>query len=187
VLLVGQGVVGLLVAGILADGGAAGRLISVEPLELRREASRRLGCRVLDPAAGDVRAEIYQLSQGRGVDLAVDLSGSEAGLQLAIDCLAFEGTVIEASWFGSRSVGLALGSAFHRKRLSLRSSQVSRLACELTGRWDKQRRFAAVLLLLERLHPGQYITHRFPLAEAQEAFDLLAGRPGECIQVVLEP
>lgn len=187
VLLVGQGVVGLLVAAILAAGGASGRLLAVEPLELRREASRELGCRVFDPAAGDPREQVYRLTEGRGADLAVDLSGQAAGLQLAIDCVAFEGTVIEASWFGKRAVSLELGSAFHRKRLNLRSSQVSRLASELTGRWDKQRRFATVLELLDRLRPGRYITHRFALSEAQGAFELVARRPGECIQVVLEP
>lgn len=188
VLLVGQGVVGLLVAGILREaGGAAGRVVAVEPLALRREASRQLGCTVLDPADPGTRAEIYRLSAGRGADLAVDLSGSAAGLQLAVDCLAFEGTVVEASWFGSRAVSLELGAAFHRKRLHLRSSQVSRLAPELTGRWDKARRFAVVLELLRRLHPARYITHRFALDRAQEAYELLDRAPGDCIQVVLEP
>jgi threonine dehydrogenase-like Zn-dependent dehydrogenase len=185
VLLVGQGVVGLLVAGILREAGVD--RIAVEPLALRREASHELGCRVLDPASGGVSEQVYGATKGRGADLAVECSGTAAGLQLAVDCLAFEGTVIEASWFGSREVSLKLGTAFHRKRLHLRSSQVSRVASELGGRWDKARRFAVVLDLLRRLKPARYITQRFALDRGQEAFELLDRRPGECIQVVLEP
>ncbi len=185
VLVVGQGVVGLLAAAVLRRCGAD-PVITLDRFPLRREASRRLGCRDL-PAEAGAAERIRRLTAGRGVDLAVDVSASEEGLQTAIDALAFEGTVVEASWFGTRRVGLDLGAAFHRKRLRIRASQVSHLDPALAGRWDKGRRIGRALALLAELRPSRLITHRFPLAEAQAAFELLDGSPDRCIQVVLEP
>ncbi len=185
VLIVGQGMVGLLVAEILARCGVS-RIITVEPYPLRRQASESIGCLALDP--GDrVRDRILEHSQGRGVDVAINVSASAEGLQLAIDSLIFQGTVVEASWYGNRSVDLSLGEAFHRKRLKLRSSQVSRIDPALGGGWDKERRFKVVVDLLQAVRPSRYISHRFPLDQGHEAFQLLATSPQQCIQVVLEP
>jgi threonine dehydrogenase-like Zn-dependent dehydrogenase len=185
VLLVGQGVVGLLTAEILMRGGT-GKVITVEPYAKRRQASEAVGCVALRPGA-QLRQQILDHTDGRGADVAINVSASAEGLQLAIDNLAFEGVVIEASWYGSRQVSLDLGRDFHRKRLMLRSSQVSRIDPALTGRWDKARRLDRVLELLQAIRPSRYITHRFALGRAQEAFELLEKHPQRSIQIVLEP
>jgi threonine dehydrogenase-like Zn-dependent dehydrogenase len=186
VLVVGQGMVGLLTAELLRRSGV-GRVITVEPYRLRREASRALGCEALSPEDADIGARIHGLTGGRGVDVAIEAAGSASGFQLALDSLAFEGTLVAASWHGSAPVSLELGTTFHRQRLHIRSSQVSRLDPGLQGRWSKERRLKVALGLLQELRPSRYITHRLPLEAAQEAFELLATRPGETIQVVLDP
>jgi threonine dehydrogenase-like Zn-dependent dehydrogenase len=61
-------------------------------------------------------------------DLVVHASATGAGLQASLELLAPEGTVIELSWYGDRSVGLCLGGAFHSGRLTVRSSQVGTVA-----------------------------------------------------------
>jgi 2-desacetyl-2-hydroxyethyl bacteriochlorophyllide A dehydrogenase len=185
ILVVGQGVVGLLVAEILVRSGA-GRVITVEPYAERRRVSESIGCVALQP--GEQLPElILEESGGRGVDVAINVSASAAGLQLGIDSLVFDGTVVEASWYGTREVNLKLGSAFHRKRLRLRSSQVSRIDAALAARWDKERRLDVVMDLLKQIQPSRYISHRFALDRAQEAFELLEKHPEQSIQVVLEP
>jgi len=185
VLLIGQGVVGLLTAEILMRGGA-GKVITVEPYAKRRIASEAIGCVALQPGA-ELQERILQHSEGRGADIAINVSSSAEGLQLAIDNLAFEGVVVEASWYGSRQVTLDLGGAFHRKRLKLRSSQVSRIDPALTGRWDKSRRLEQALELLQAIRPSRYISHRFALDRAREAYELLEKHPEQSIQIVLEP
>nr|BFF09821.1 zinc-binding alcohol dehydrogenase [Microbacterium flavescens] len=60
----------------------------------------------------------------RDQDIVVDTSGSGDGLQLAIECAATEGDIVEASWFGDRPVSLRLGGDFHSRRLTIHSSQV---------------------------------------------------------------
>ncbi len=185
-LVVGLGVVGLLVSALLLRAGL-GLVIGVEPHPLRREQAQRLGCRTLSSGEPQLRERIAELTGGRGPDAAVNCSGSEAGLQLAVDTLCFEGTLVEASWYGSRPVSLELGAAFHRRRLRLISSQVSRVASALGPRWDKRRRLALAVELLPALDPSRWITHRFPLSRAQEAFELLDRHPQRVLQVVLEP
>jgi len=186
VLVVGLGVVGLLTSALLLRSGV-GELIAVEPLALRREQAERLGCRVLSSEEPRLGERIAELTGGRGPDAAINCSGAEGGLQLALDTLCFEGTLVEASWYGSRRVNLELGSAFHRRRLRLIASQVSSVAAALGPRWDKRRRLALALQLLPALDPSRYITHRFPLERAQEAFELLDRHPQRVLQVVLEP
>jgi threonine dehydrogenase-like Zn-dependent dehydrogenase len=186
VLVAGLGVVGLLACALLIRSGAS-EVIAVEPLALRRDSARELGCRVFSSEEPDLEARIKGLTGGRGVDVAIDASSSESGLQLALDTLAFEGTLVEASWFGDRKVGLELGRSFHRRRLKLLASQVSQVGAGLAPRWDKRRRLDTALELLAQLRPSRYITHRFPLGRAQEAFETIDRHPERVIQVVLEP
>ena len=61
-------------------------------------------------------------------DAVVHTSATAAGLQRSLDLLAPEGTVLDLSWYGDQRVDLALGGAFHARRLALRSSQVGVMA-----------------------------------------------------------
>jgi threonine dehydrogenase-like Zn-dependent dehydrogenase len=102
--------------------------------------------------------------------------------------VAVEGTVIAASWYGAEPVGLALGGHFHRGRVRIRSSQVGRVAPEISARWDRERRTEAVISLIRdpRLPLDSLISHRFPFANAPEAYRMLDEGPDEAVQVVFE-
>jgi threonine dehydrogenase-like Zn-dependent dehydrogenase len=186
VLLLGQGTVGLLIAEILSRSGGT-RVITVDPIPLRREASVGIGCHCFDPADHDMKNKLLDITEGRGIDAAVNVSGSAAALQLAIDVLNFEAAIVEASWFGSKPVPLNLGSSFHRKRLHIRSSQVSNIASGISGRWDKQRRMELVIHWLNMVKPCKYISDVYSLENAAEAYRLLDEHPKRTLQVVLKP
>jgi threonine dehydrogenase-like Zn-dependent dehydrogenase len=181
-LVLGGGVVGLLVARLLKLSGA-GAVLVVDPLQGRRELAPSMGA---DGAFGpeDVNGRVMEVTGGRGADVAVEASGSGAGLQAAIGAVATEGTVVVASWYGTRPVTLELGGHFHRGRVRLRSSQVGRLNPELEPRWDRERRTQTVLGFLKRLDLGDLISHRIPFDRAPEAYRLLDERPEEAVQVV---
>lgn len=74
-----------------------------------------------------------------------------------------------------------LGGSFHRSRIKLISSQVSTISPELSGRWDKSRRFDVAWKALERIQPEKWITHRFSLEDAAKAYQLLDENPQETI------
>jgi 2-desacetyl-2-hydroxyethyl bacteriochlorophyllide A dehydrogenase len=182
VLVLGGGVVGLLVARLLRLAGA-GAVLVVDRLQRRRKLALAAGA---DHALGieGLNERIMEITGGRGVDVAIEASGSGDALQAAIEAVATEGTVVVASWYGTRPVTLDLGEHFHRGRVRLRSSQVGRLDPELAPRWDRDRRTETVIALLDKLELGNLISHRLPFDEAAEAYPLLEERPSEAVQVV---
>ena len=181
-LVLGGGVVGQLVARLLRLAGA-GVVLVVDSLPKRRELAVAAGA---DHALGieGLNERIMEITGGRGVDVAVEASGSGAALQAAIEAAAVEGTVVVASWYGTRPVTLDLGGHFHRGRVRLRSSQVGRLDPALAPRWDRGRRTQTVVALLDKLELSNLISHRLPFDRAAEAYALLDERPGEAVQVV---
>jgi len=96
------------------------------------------------------------------------------------------GRIVVGSWYGEKPAEIDLGSTFHRSRIKLLSSQVSSLSPELSGRWDKQRRFDVAWQALERIRPEKWITHRFAIDQAADAYHLLDQNPQEALQVILE-
>jgi 2-desacetyl-2-hydroxyethyl bacteriochlorophyllide A dehydrogenase len=185
VLVTGQGIVGLLITMLLRRAGAT-PIVAVDQHERRRAASSSAGAdHALGADAGLVDI-VLDLTEGRGVDVAVEVSGSPTALQACIDGVAFAGTVVVASWYGTREVGLNLGGQFHRRRLRVVSSQVSTFDPALAPRWDRPRRTALVMTLLKELPLNDLITHRFPLDQAGAAYELLDKSAGDCLQVVLD-
>jgi 2-desacetyl-2-hydroxyethyl bacteriochlorophyllide A dehydrogenase len=185
VLVVGQGIVGLLITMVLQRVGAR-PIVTVDLHERRRRASIAAGADHTLSVDDDVGARVLELTGGRGVDVAIEASGSPAALQACIDAVAFGGAVVVASWYGTRQAIVALGGAFHRRRVRLVSSQVSTLDPSLTPRWDRSRRTALVSELLQELPLSELITHRFEFADAASAYELLERAPADCLQVVLD-
>ncbi|HLG71528.1 MAG TPA: zinc-binding alcohol dehydrogenase [Chloroflexota bacterium] len=181
----GLGTVGLLVALLLQHVGA-GCVIGVDPATSRREAAQRTGLEPVLAPGPELRAGVRELTDGRLADITIEASGVPDALQLALDCLADEGTALAVSWYGTKPVQLALGERFHRGRLRLRSSQVGQIDPALRGRWDRERRLAVALTLLPRLPLLEMVSHRFPLSQAAEAYQLVDQAPPACQQVVFE-
>jgi threonine dehydrogenase-like Zn-dependent dehydrogenase len=157
----------------------------VEPIERRWELALGVGADAAFEPGEDLRERVLEATGGRGADVAVEASSSGAALQAALDAVAAEGTVVVASWYGTKLVTLSLGGHFHRGRVRVRSSQVGGINPELGPRWDRARRTEAVLDLLPLLRLKDLVSHRVPFEEAPGAYRLVDESPGEAIQVVL--
>lgn len=81
-------------------------------------------------------------------DLVVHTSASSAGLQLSVDLLTTEGTVVDLSWYGDAEIHLSLGGAFHARRLGIRASQVGMVSPARRGRRTPADRLRLALELL---------------------------------------
>lgn len=185
VLVLGQGVVGLLVARLLRAAGA-GLVLTVDGFERRRGLSRAFaGADVVLEPGPDLPRQVRDLTAGQGVDLAVEASGNGAALAGALDSLVFGGTVVVCSWYGTKPVTVLLGGAFHRRRLRLVSSQVGTIDSALQPRWTRERRLDLARRYLGELDLAMLISHRFPLERAAEAYALLDAQPDATVQVVL--
>jgi 2-desacetyl-2-hydroxyethyl bacteriochlorophyllide A dehydrogenase len=185
VLVLGQGVVGLLVARLLRETGAE-VVMTADAFERRRELSRKFaGADMVFSTTDDVVGRVRELTDGIGADLAVEVSGSPAALATAIDSVAFGGTVVVCSWYGTKPVAVPLGGAFHRRRLRLVSSQVGSIDAALQPRWTHRRRLDLAARFLQRLDLSALITHRVPLACAADAYRLVDEHAEDTVQVVL--
>ena len=186
VVVVGLGPIGLMVCEVLRRAHY-GPVIGIEPLTRRREAAARIGVSAFVPGDGDIGRALKGQSPDGGADVCINTCPSDEALQNAIDVCGFEGRVVDAAWHPSRPLAITLSTSFHRRRLNVKSSQVSHIDPSMGGRWSKGRRMGLVLDLVERIDPVAYITHRFPLERAAEALALIDQHPEETIQVVLYP
>jgi len=167
VIVLGAGVLGLLTGLLLQRAGW--RPLLAEPQEWRRDLAGRLGVPAADP--GELRAA--------EVPLVIDASGNPEAPAMALDLLAHEGTLLVASWFGTKPVVLPLGGAFHRRRLTIRSTQVSTVPARLSGTWSRSRRQRETVALLTELPLAPLCTDVFDFQAAAEAFRAVdAGKPG---------
>jgi threonine dehydrogenase-like Zn-dependent dehydrogenase len=176
VAVVGAGMVGCCVARVLARfPGVEVTLVDVDTG--RADVAAALGAGFAEPAGAE-----------GGRDLVVHTSATAAGLQLSLDLLAPEGTVVELSWYGDRETTVALGGAFHSGRLAIRASQVGTVAPARRGRRSPADRLALALDLLRDPAFDVLLTGESRFADLPEVMArLAAGRlPGLCHTVTYE-
>src|SRR5215467_808723 len=167
VVVLGGGVLGLLTALLLQRSGQ--RPLLAEPQAWRRVMASSLG--VATAAPGELAKE--------EVPLVIDASGNPEAPAMALNMLAHEGTLLVASWFGTKPVVLPLGGAFHRRRLIIRSTQVSTVPAGLSATWTRSRRRLEAVELLPELPLAELCTHVFAFGNAAEAFRAVdEGVPG---------
>jgi 2-desacetyl-2-hydroxyethyl bacteriochlorophyllide A dehydrogenase len=147
VAVLGLGCVGALTGALLSRAGA--RVIGSEPREYRRRVAASLGVEPVAPEA--LAARVDELTGGHGVPLVIEASGRPEVLASGLPLLAHEGTALVCSWYGTKPVPLALGAEFHRRRLVIRSTQVSTIPSKLAARWDRSRGGGGARVLLFEL------------------------------------
>lgn len=164
VAVVGSGVIGSLCAYLAKQiPGVSVLIIDTNPE--RKRVAACFGCDFSLPESSD-----------HDFDLVIHASGSEAGLQSALQLAGQEASVVEASWYGDRRISVSLGQAFHARRLQLLSSQVGTIPASQRGRWSYSRRLALALSLLrdpalECLISGESDFDNLPTTLARVASD----------------
>ena len=173
VLITGLGPVGL--GGVINASYRGARVIAVDSVLFRRDKAVELGAdTVLAPDDNTLEA-IRSLTGGGGVDRALDCSGNPAAHRLCIDAVRRKGMV---AFVGECSQDTAI-------RIS---PDMIRKGISLVGSWHYNLRDYPKLLKViqasgERL--DQLITHRFPMSQVQDAWELQMA--GVCAKVVMDP
>ena len=170
VTVVGAGMVGCCIARLLTRFPAVDvTVVDVDPA--KAEVVTHLGAAFASPA---------EAADGR--DLVVHASATSSGLQLSLDLLAREGTVLDLSWYGDSEVQLSLGGAFHSGRLGIRSSQVGTVSPARSGSRTLVDRRALALDLLRDPAFDALITGVSPFDELPDLMSRLAAgsQPALC-------
>ena len=185
VVVLGQGILGLLTTALLARH-PLDALLTSDRFPLRRDFSLKLGAQVsFDPMESSAIEEALDLLGSRRADLVYELSGRPEALDLALALVGEHGRIVVGSWYGQRRAPIDLGGHFHRGRVKIISSQVSQIEPALSGRWDRDRRFDFAWKMLAEVRPIHLVTHQFQLAQAPLAYAQLAERPTETLGVLL--
>jgi NADPH:quinone reductase-like Zn-dependent oxidoreductase len=159
VAVVGAGMVGCCVARLLSRfPGTRVTLVDQDPT--RAEVASRLGVDFAQPGDLDRTAR-----HAPDRDLVVHTSATGSGLQLSLDLLAPEGTVLDLSWYGDSRVELALGGSFHSGRLGIRASQVGSVAAVRRSRYTHAQRLALAVDLLRDPAFDALLTGESPFEE----------------------
>jgi 2-desacetyl-2-hydroxyethyl bacteriochlorophyllide A dehydrogenase len=180
VAVIGQGVVGQLLAALLVRSGAE-HVALFDRRTDRLERSRAL--------CGPARAEwalSAEPSHHDGFDLVYELSGDPSALDAALSLARYEGRIVIGSWYGNKSAPLDFGTRAHRNRNTFSFSQVSRIDSRHAARFDSARRLGVALSWLERLPLEGLVTHRFAFERAAEAYALLDAGAEPHLQVLID-
>jgi threonine dehydrogenase-like Zn-dependent dehydrogenase len=186
VAVFGLGVPGQIAAQLARLNGA--RVIGVDGIARRRELASELGAHiVLDPGEGGVAERIRELTDGRGADVCLEVTGNYRAMHEAIRSVAYSSRVCVAGFMQGEGTGLRLGEEFHHNRVAVIGSQISGVAPALQHRWNGYRlaRTAIDLAVEGRLRLTDLISHTMPVEEAGEAFSMLDTSPEQALQVVL--
>lgn len=187
VAVFGQGVLGLLATRLVRLSG--GTVVAVDAVPGRLEKALEYGAgAVVDARDGTVGPQLRRLTDGRGADVAIEISGSYRALHDAIRAVAVDGRVVAAGFYQGDGVGLRLGDEFHHNRVRLVSSQIGGVPPTVAGRWDQTRLNQTFLRLVidRQVDPVGLVTHVIPVEEAADAYRMLDRRPHEALQVVLK-
>jgi threonine dehydrogenase-like Zn-dependent dehydrogenase len=178
VAVVGQGPIGLLFNACLSSLGAA-RIIGIDVLERRVECSCEFGAtdsisaRLADPIAA-----VREMTGGRMADLVIEAVGhQEQAFNLCVDLCRDSGRILYFGVPPERLNDVAFHSAF-RKSLTIHTSVPADLRASVE--------IAMRLIRQGRIDPLGLITHRFPFADVQGAFETYRDRRDGALKVMID-
>ncbi|RVG84999.1 NAD(P)-dependent alcohol dehydrogenase [Sinorhizobium meliloti] len=170
--------------GLCATAGArligATTIIAVESVPARMEMARRMGADdVVDFTVSDPTAEIMRLTDGRGVDVAIEALGRQETFEGALRVLRPGGTLSSLGVYsGDLRIpldGFLAGLGDHTIRTTL-----------CPGGKERMRRLMEVIAS-GRVDTRPLVTHRFKLDQIEEAYDLFANQRDGVLKVAINP
>jgi threonine dehydrogenase-like Zn-dependent dehydrogenase len=170
--------------GLCATAGAklmgATTIIAVESVPARIEVAKRLGADlVVNFRETDPVEEILRLTEGRGVDVAIEALGTQATFEAALKVLRPGGTLSSLGVY-SKDLSIPLG-AF---AAGLGDHTIVTTLCP--GGKERMRRLMRVVAS-ERVDLKPLVTHRFKLDDIEAAYDLFSHQRDGVLKVAITP
>jgi L-iditol 2-dehydrogenase len=173
-LVVGAGTIGVLVQQALRAAGCA-RVFVTDVDDARLQRSRELGATVAIPAGADFNDQLLELTDGTGVDIAVEAVGNNEGVNTAVASVRKGGSVVLVGNI-SAEVTVPLQKVVTRQ-IRLQGS------CASAGEYPR----AIELLSTGAIRVKPLITAVAPLEEGPLWFERLYRREPNLMKVVLTP
>lgn len=168
VLVIGAGPMGLLNV-LVSQLKGAGHVIVSEPVAERRKAAQQLGTLAVDPTTQDLSSIVQETTKGKGVDILIIAIANTKVVESVLSLVRPGGKVMLFGGFPGSSTLTLDPNLIHYRQVALLGS---------SGFTTRQFKQAADLIMQRRINVGQLITHRFPLLEIKQAFDLAINHGG---------
>lgn len=170
--------------GLCATAGArlmgATTIIGVEAVPARVEIARSMGAdHVVDFTKVDPVDEIMRITDGRGVDVAIEALGRQETFEAALRVLRPGGTLSSLGVYSS-DLRIPLGPFL----AGLGDHTIVTTLCP--GGKERMRRLMEVIAS-SRLDTRPLLTHRFALDQIEEAYDLFANQRDGVLKVAITP
>jgi len=170
--------------GLCATAGArlmgATTIIGVEAIPARMEIARRMGAdHIVDFTKSDVVKQIMQLTDGRGVDVAIEALGRQSTFEAALRVLRPGGTLSSLGVYSS-DLNIPLDALL----AGLGDHTIVTTLCP--GGKERMRRLMRVIAS-GRLDTRPLVTHRFKLDDVEKAYDLFTNQRDGVLKVAITP
>ena len=165
-LVVGAGTIGLLAVQWARAMGAAS-VAAADVLEEKLQAARELGADpVVDARGSDAAARLLAATDAQGFEVVVEASGSPGGQGLGVEIARRRGRVV---FLGISHADLTLAEE--------QVDRILRRELSVQGSWNsvapEEWRKTLDAMSLGEIGTGPFITHRYRLEEAAEAFRMI--------------
>ena len=174
-VVVGSGMIGLFIIQVLRAKGC-GRIIAVDLEDNKLQLAKDLGADIgLNPHRDDVRSRVLELTDGRGADVAFEVVGLPATVDIAINSVR-KGATVTLVGNLSPTAEIPL-QAVVTQQIRLQGS------CAICGEYP------AVLDMIARkeVNVDAILSAEAPLSEGAEWFKRLYNKEPGLIKVVLKP
>jgi alcohol dehydrogenase len=157
----------------------ASLIIGIDAIEKRLNLSREMGAdEVIDFSQVDPVAAIKRLTGGRGVDVAIEALGKQETFQWCLEATRPGGIVSSLGVYGGK-----LEVPVEPFVYGIGDKQILTTLCP----GGKEMRTLMELVRHGRLDLSKLITHRFPLAQIEEAYELFGNQRDGVVKVAITP
>lgn len=185
VAIFGMGAIGLIALQMARLSGAE-PIIAVDALPSRLRVAKELGAtHTVNPAMSDAGLELKKLTDGRGVDVAIEYSGNPRALQAALRGIAFGGNVVAGAFPPPYGAGLDFGAEAHRNIPNIIFSRACSEPNRDHPRWDNNRIYETCWRLIsEGMIRGEAIVQPIvPFSELMAEYPKIETNPDSNIKL----
>jgi len=170
--------------GLCATLGArlrgASLIVGVDPVPERREMAKRFGASVtINPQACDAVAELKRLTEGRGVDVAIEALGRQETFEAALRSVRPGGVLSSLGVYSGK-----LTAPYEAFYAGLGDQRILTTLCP--GGKERMRRLM-MMVATNRMDLTPLVTHRFVLDDLRDGYDLFSHQRDGVMKVAIHP
>jgi 2-desacetyl-2-hydroxyethyl bacteriochlorophyllide A dehydrogenase len=189
--VLGLGVIGQFALRCLIAAGAH-PVVGIDGVAMRRTAARAAGAdQVIDPGAGDVRAQLAACLGSRGAEVVADATGIPDAVPVAMSLACDGGQVVVVGSPRGKAKEVNFYDDLHRRYLEVTGAHGNMLFepahTRLAGAWDinKAQHWLLAALASGRLSLEKLATHRIGPEELTSAYEGLLKKKEDYLGVLM--